>query len=603
MSNQTFSKAGGGTIDPVLASVIANRVRSINREMNDSLMRCARSALIAVARDFSGGILTADGSLLSVANSLPAHLLGSGTQCRSLNERHPDLAEGDAFLHNDPYEGATHPADVVVMVPVFVDGKHTFTTCVLAHQADIGNRVPSTYVPTAVDVYNEGALIFTATQVQRDYEDIDDIITLCRRRIRVPDQWYGDYQAQIGAARLAERRLQEICEKYGVETVLEHLAWWVDYGEEMMAEAIRRLPAGSAEASVWHDPIEGILPDGFEVTAAVTVDPEAARITVDLTKNGDCVDCGLNLSETTARVPAIQGALNCVPERIPVNEGSFRRIDVLLRDGSAIGRPTFPHSCSVATTNLMCRATIAVYLAFAKLGDGHGLAGAGLGMSAGWGVIAGKDRRFGTPYVNQLFTSSSGGPAGPSWDGWVNAGSTGGHGMLLRDSVEVLEAKYPIQVDAVRLIPGSGGAGRFRGGPGEETIFGPRFEQMDLAVMADGQQNPPDGVHGGEPGLAGATFLIEADGSEEVVPGVTQTVLQPGQRIRAIDNGGGGYGLPLERDPARVLLDVYDGYESEQRARDVYGVVLAGSLEDESLSVDEGATELLRQRMRGEVAA
>lgn len=603
MNDQGTSKPADAKIDPVLASVIANRVRSINREMNDQLMRSARSALIAIARDFSGGILTADGSLLSVANSLPGHLLGSGAQCRSLLERHPDVKEGDAFLHNDPYDGGTHPADVVAMVPVFVEGRHIFTACVLAHQADIGNSVPSTYVPAALDVYNEGALIFTSTQVQRDYEDIDDIITMCRSRIRVPDQWYGDYRAQIGAARLAERRLKEVCDKYGVDTVIEHLGWWVEYGEQMTIEAIKKLPAGSAEATVWHDPIEGILPDGFEVNAKVTVDPEAARITIDLTENGDCLDCGLNLSETTSRVPAIQGALNCIPDRLPVNQGSFRRFDVLLRDGAAIGRPTFPHSCSVATTNLMCRATIAVYLAFAKLGKGQGLAGAGLGMSAGWGVIAGKDRRFGAPYVNQLFTSSAGGPASPTSDGWVNAGATGGHAMLLRDSVELLEAKYPIQVDAVRLVPGSGGAGEFCGGPGEETIFGPRFDPMDLAVMADGQKNPPDGVHGGEPGIAGATYLIEPDGTEEVMPGVIQTILQPGQRVRAIDNGGGGYGSPLDRDPERVLLDVYGGFESEERARDVYGVVLTGSSDDETLAVDEAATTLLREERRSGVPA
>lgn len=601
MSQETKMGETERKVDPVLASVIANRIRSINREMNDQLMRSANSALIAVARDFSGGILTAEGSLLSVANSLPGHLLGAGAQCRSLLRHHPDVREGDAFLHNDPYDGGSHAADVVAMVPVFIGGKHVFTACVLAHQADIGNALPSTYVPTALDVYNEGALIFTSTQVQRDYEDIDDIIRMCRRRIRVPDQWYADYRAQIGAARLAERRLKEVCDKYGVDTVVDHLSWWLDYGEQMVADAIGRLPAGTAEASVWHDPIDGILPDGFEVTAKVTVDPEAAKITVDMTDNGDCLDNGLNLTEYSARVPGMLGSLNCIPERVPVNEGSFRRIEVLLRDGSAVGRPTFPHSCSVATTNLMCRAMIAVYQAFAKLGDKQGLAGAALAMSAGWGVIAGKDRRFGTPYINQLFACSAGGPAAPKADGWVNAGATGGHAMLLRDSVEVLEAKYPIQVDAVRMLSGSGGAGEYRGGPGEETIFGPRFDRMDLAVMADGQKNPPEGVQGGHSGLAGATYLLHQDGSEEVMPGVIQTVLEPGQRVRAIDNGGGGYGSPLDRAPERVLRDVYEGFEDPERARSIYGVMLIGSIEDDSLTVDEEATERLRGEMREQI--
>ncbi len=580
-------------VDRVLAAVIVNRVRSINREMNDALMRSARSALIAIARDFSGGILTAEGSLLSVANSLPGHMLGSGRQARSLLEHHPDLREGDAFLHNDPYEGGTHAADVVVMVPVFVDGAHRFTVAVLAHQADIGNSVPSTYMPAARDVYNEGALIFTATQIQRGYEDIDDVIRMCRKRIRVPDQWYGDYLAQVGAARLAERRLKELCAKYGVDTVLRHLAWWTGYGESMMADAIRRLPAGVAECDVWHDPLDPVLPDGFRVRARVEVDPAAAMVRVDLTDNGDCLDCGLNLSETTSRIGAVQGVLNCIPERVPINEGSFRRIEVELRDGSAVGRPTFPHSCSVSTTNLLCRLTIAVHGAFAKLGDGHGLAQSGLGMSAAWGVIAGQDPRFGRPYVNQLFTGFAGGPATPHADGWVNSGATGGHAMLLRDSVEVLESKYPIHVDAVRIVPGSGGAGRFRGAPGEEVILGPRFAPMDLAVMADGQVNPPAGVHGGHAGVPGATYLL-SDGGERPLPGVIQTVIQPGERVRSIDNGGGGYGPPHERDPERVLQDVLRGFETVERARSVYGVALVGFVADETLAVDVEETRRLR---------
>ncbi|UGS38557.1 hydantoinase B/oxoprolinase family protein [Capillimicrobium parvum] len=482
------------------------------------------------------------------------------------------------------------------MVPVFIEGVHRFTVCVLAHQADIGNSLPSTYMPTARDVYNEGALIFTATQVQRDYRDIDDIIRMCRRRIRVPDQWYGDYLAQVGAARLAERRLKEVCGKYGVESVLHHLSWWTDYGETMMADAIRRLPAGVVTEEVWHDPIDGVLPDGFRVRVKLEVDPAEAMIRVDLTDNGDCLDCGLNLTETTSRIGAVQGVLNCIPERVPINEGSFRRIEITMRDGAAIGRPAFPHSTSVATTNLLCRLSIAVHGAFAKLGDGHGLAQSGLGMSAGWGVIAGKDRRYGgTPYVNQLFTGFAGGPAAPRVDGWVNSGSTGGHAMLLRDSVEVLETKYPIQVDAVRMLPGSGGAGRFRGAPGEEVVFGPRFDAMDLAVMADGQVHPPAGVHGGEAGVAGATFLVEPDGTESRLPGVVQTVLEAGQRVRAIDNGGGGYGPPHERDPRRVLRDVREGYETVQRARDVYGVVLTGTVDDDTLAVDDEATRALRE--------
>lgn len=583
-------------VDPVLAAVIANRMKSINREMNESLMRSARSAIIAMARDFSGAILTAEGHLVSVANSLPGHMLGTGLQVASLKRHHPDLREGDAFLHNDPYEGATHAADLVVMTPVFVDGIHRFTLTLLAHQADIGNSEPTTYMAEAVDVYNEGALIFTATQVQRDFDDIEDIVRMCRKRIRVPEQWYGDYRAMIGAVRIAERRVKEMATKFGIDTVLSHLAWWADYGEKMMIEAIRKLPAGSAEYEIWHDPAGASMPEGFRVRVKLEVDPVAAIVRVDLTDNGDCMANGLNLSENTAIMGATQAVLNCLPDRVPLTAGSFRRIEVKIREGSAIGKPTFPHSCSVATTNLLCRLTMAIHAAFAKLGDGHGAAESGLGMSAGWGVIAGVDRRFGgAPYVNQLFTGFAGGPATAHADGWVNSGSTGGHAMLLRDSIEVLESKYPMQVTSLRVIPGSGGAGHFRGAPGEEFILGPRFDAMSIGVAADGQVNPPQGVQGGGAGIAGATYLVETDGTETKLPGLIQTVIQPGQRIRSIDNGGGGYGDPHQRDPHKVLLDVLRGFETLERAKTCYGVVLSGAAEDETLEVDEAATRELRE--------
>ena len=165
---------------------------------------------------------------------------------------------------------------------------------------------------------------------------------------------------------------------------------------------------------------------------------------------------------------------------------------------------------------------------------------------------------------------------------------------MLRDSVEVIESKYPIHVDSLRVLAGSAGAGRQRGGPGEEFIFGPRFDKMTMGVAADGQVNPPLGVRGGGAAVAGATYFIDVDGSERQLLGLVQTSLGPGQRIRSIDNGGGGYGPPTERSAQLVLKDVLRGFETVERARDVYGVVLNGGVDDESLAVDEAATATLR---------
>src|ERR1700722_10663749 len=172
-------------LDPVTLAVMANRIDGIVREMSNTLQRAGRSAVINSARDFSCAITTADNHLFSSAEGLPVHIFGSHLQSKAMCDLHGDLAEGDAFLHNDPYLGNTHPADHAILVPVFYEGQHVFTACAKAHKADCGDALPTTYMPGARDLYEEGALIFPCVQVQRAYQDVDDIIRMCRMRIRV----------------------------------------------------------------------------------------------------------------------------------------------------------------------------------------------------------------------------------------------------------------------------------------------------------------------------------------------------------------------------------------------------------------------------------
>jgi N-methylhydantoinase B len=136
-----------------------------------------------------------------------------------------------------------------------------------------------------------------------------------------------------------------------------------------------------------------------------------------------------------------------------------------------------------------------------------------------------------------------------------------------------------------------------RGAPGSEIVYGPRHDPMTIVVSCDGQVHPPQGVRGGQAGPAAATFKVAADGHETKLPGVVECVLQPGEWIRGVDCGGGGYGNPLERDPARVLRDVVERWETAARAFDVYGVVLSGAIEDDTLAVDVDATKARRQSL------
>lgn len=576
--------------DPILMAVLANRLNAIVREMSNTLLKTARSAVLAVVRDFSCSIVTGDNRLLCPGEGLPVHIFGSSLQSQSMCDLHLDLAPGDAFLHNDPYLGNTHPADHTVIVPVFVEGVHLFTTIAKAHQADCGNSIPSTYHAYAKDIYEEGALVFPCVRVQKNFKDVDDIIRMCKRRIRVPEQWYGDFLAEIGAARIGERRLLELTQRYGVETIKAFFAEWFAYSERRMVDAIKKMPDGKLSNTTVYDPLPPILPEGLPIRVDVAVDTTNGYIDVDLTHNADNMAFGLNASVACATSNAMCGVFNCMDPDVPHNAGSFARIRVHLRDGCVTGVPKFPHSCSMATTNIGDRLVNVTQAAFAAIGDGHGLAEGAIGMGAGAGVISGIDWRRNGPFINQEWLITNGGPGTPTTDGWLNYGLPVAAGLMYRGSVEVDESKYPILVKQLRVMLGGGGAGRFRGAPGSELVYGPRKDPMTVVISCDGQVNPPQGVRGGQAGPPAATYKISRDGAVEKLPGVIEFRLEPGEWVRGLDAGGGGYGDPLKRDPARVCHDVPERWETAARAHEVYGVVLTGAAEDDSLAVDESAT-------------
>ncbi|MBA3451247.1 MAG: hydantoinase B/oxoprolinase family protein [Chloroflexia bacterium] len=586
------------SLDPVLLAVIANRLDTIVREMENTLLRTGRSAVLNMARDFSCALITGDNRLLASAEGLPVHVIGMEFLAEAVTELHDDIREGDAFLHNDPYLGNTHPADHVILAPVFFEGKHLFTAAAKAHQADCGNANPTTYMPFARDIYEEGGVIFPAVRVQRDYEDIADVIRMCRRRIRVPDQWYGDYLAMVGAARIGENRLKALVAKYGVATMEQFVEEWFDYSERRVAHVIAQMPEGTITGHGRHDPF-GPLPDGIPINVTVSIDPDAGTIDIDLTDNIDCVPAGVNESRTCAMNNVMTGVFNSIDPDIPHNAGTFRRIHVRLRENCVVGIPRFPHSCSVATTNVGERLVVTTQKAFADAWDGYGLAEGACGIGPAYAVVSGVDwRKNDDPYVDQKFLGSQGGPAGPEIDGWVTYGNAVTNGLMFRDSVEIDEQKYPIRVSEIRVRPDSEGAGRRRGAPGFRVAYGPKHDEMRAFYVTDGHHFPPRGVRGGGDGAPSLPFKLTTDGQEEPLPPIASTDLQAGELLLHLLSGGGGYGDPLARETERVRGDVLSGFITFERARDVYGVVFANTELTDGLAVDGDATRRQRERLR-----
>ncbi len=579
-------------MDPVLLAVLSRRLDAIARKMQHTLVRSSRSGVISSGHDCSCCLLTADAELLSAAQTIPIHVMsGADAMARSMANLHPDLRAGDAFLHNSPYLGCTHAADLTVLVPVVDDeGRHQFTMLAKAHQADIGNARPTTYMAEARDLYEEGAVIFPAVRIQRDHQTIDDIVRLGMARIRAPEQWRGDLLALIGAARAGEADILELAAEVGWADLQAFARAWLDYSEGRMHEVVAALPRGRATGESRHDPFPGTPEEGVRVRATVELDPAEGRIAVDLRDNLDCLPCGLNLSEACARSSALIGVFNAIGRDVPANAGSVRRVTVLLREGCVVGIPTPETSCSVATTNLADRVVNAVQMAMAALPGDLGMAEAGAIEGPAGAVISGLDqRRGGRSYINQMALAGTAGAASPREDAWLTMGNACTAGMWMMDSAEVSELKYPLRVIERRLMTDSEGAGRFCGAPACRVAYEPIGGSLRIAYACDGSANPANGVAGGLSGAPAKQWLRGPSGEQVDLPAVGDLTLQPGESVVAVTTGGGGYGNPLERETERVGHDVREGSITAERARAVYGVVCDGGG-----SVDAEQSALLR---------
>lgn len=611
-----LASLASGKVDPYLMIILPRMFESITREMSFTLEKTARSNVIAISRDFSSGIITGDGRLFMIEEGLPVHI---GTLHLSVQETlkfFDDLAPGDCILNNCPFTGNTHHADFTIMVPVFYEDELIFWAVNRAHQADVGAPIPTTYPFPAKDIYEEG-LHFPCVRVQRNYKDVKDILRICKMKIRVPEQWYGDYMGQVAAARRGERRIIELCEQYGVDTLKAFVEEWFDYSEKLMIEEIRKIPKATIEHEIKHDPpimfpsgpysmpeTTPPVAEGIPLRVKIDINPDEARITVDLRDNIENQPFGFNMTYATTLAAVYTGIFNNLGE-VPHNEGALRRIEVKLDEGKIVGKPRFPVGTSIASTNLCDRLVDLITSAFAKLGPPWGKAESNTGMGIGTGVISGYDwRRPGTPgeinYINQLIPAGPMGAGGAVYghDGWCTYGIPVAAGVLHGESIELSEQRFPLMFMEYEIVPDGHGAGKWDGAPSVRGLIRIRKYPMTIAYISDGRVFPPRGVLGGGDGRPYEAKKIDIQGREIDLLPMGVEVFQPGELVKTIYPGGGGYGNPLERDPELVRIRVRDGWVSAKRALEVYGVVLKNTEDPEKIEVDNEATIRLREEMK-----
>lgn len=603
-------------IEPYMMTVLCKRLESIAREMTNTTLKSARSGIMNMARDFSCSILTGDGKILFTSEGLPMHMANTDLAVQYILETFgADIHEGDNFLHNSPYHGATHHADLTHITPVFVEGELLFFVINRGHQADIGNHLPTTYYVEPRDIYEEGAMNWPGVRVQRNYQDIEDIIRMAKMRIRVPEQWYGDYLAQLGSCRVAEKRLQELCAAYGKDYIKAFVDAYMEYSETLMVSVIKQLPKAHLEYSTTHDPYPGMQDEevrahGIPLHMSVDIDPDEGYIHVDVSNNRPSVKGGLNMSKATTLAGVTTGIIGAIAPELPTNDGVFKRFKIKMGKNQVVGESDHPVSMSVSTTNVAERVVSMSGAILEGLGEQMGIAEHGYAGSYANAVIAGKDpRKNDAPYVNQLSNGAPGGGALYGYDGWLTLGSASGGGLMQIDSIEMSELKYPILIKSRAILKDSQGFGRWCGAPGKKVELLQRFNEGSWIGRSDGHYFPAKGIHGGCSGKpahmykrsvndVSAMWEGEEDVDSTILPHMNGPVmLHPETEIIISEgNGGGGYGNPLERDPQQVLRDVREEWISLGTARNIFGVVL--NTESEVYKVDVEATRVWRDQLR-----
>jgi N-methylhydantoinase B len=279
---------------------------------------------------------------------------------------------------------------------------------------------------------------------------------------------------------------------------------------------------------------------------------------------------------------------------VPRNAGSYRRIRIQLRENCCVGIPRHPASCSLSTTNLASKVGNATQTAIAELAQGFGLAESGTIVPASMAVISGTDPRYGdAPFINSLFLMHTGGAGAPTADAWLTTVHIGDLGLCYIDSVELDELRYPIRVLARGIVADSEGAGEYRGAPSGFCEYSAVGTKVEAWFASDGTENAPKGIRGGGTGGRAAQFKRSLSGDLVALEPCGGVVLEPGESIYCLCCGGGGYGDPMQRDAARVALDVAEGWVSPARAAATYGVAV-----DAKGHIDRAATEGMRNRPR-----
>lgn len=550
-------------IDPVTLAVLKGRLEQLADEMDATLFRSAFNPIIAEAHDASHGLYHRDtgATLVQGKSGLPVFVGVMAFAVKAVIDnarRDGDLADGDIYIFNDPYEGGTHLSDFKLVRPYFRDGKLFCFLASVGHWHDVGGNVPGNYNPVATEIFQEGMYIPPVKLCVKGALR-QDIVDILQANSRQPGSLYGDLNGQLNALDLGARRLDALLEAYGTTLMEEAFAELTARAARLMRANIAELPDGTFSCDDFLDN-DGIVDTPLRI--ALDIRKSGDRLTLDFSRSAPACAGPVNIARSTA-IAACYVALKHVFQDVPANAGVLEPIDIVIPDGSILAA-TAPKPVGGYTETIL-RIGDVIFGALAKAAPDRSNGPAYGTINA---LSLAGHRRDGRRWV--MFSFFGGGHGGhPEGDG-LNHGNAPISTATI-PPIEILEAAYPVMFTQWALRPDSGGPGEHRGGLGAIYEIELLEEKAEVFLFGERGRFPPRGVAGGGDAALNRFQFEQDDGFHEppMASKIVGVTIKRGQHVRIESPGGGGYGPAERRDPAAVAADLRLGYvTSAGAARD-----------------------------------
>jgi len=511
------------TVDAVTLEVARNRFAAIAEEMGVVLRRTAYSPNIKERADCSAAVFISSGEMLAQAEHIPVHL-GSmpASVAAVIDLLGGDVAPGVQFAVNDPFQGGTHLNDLTLVRPVYRDGRLVGWAANRAHHADVGGEAPGSMPAHATRLDQEGCIVAPmVAAIDGVWES--GFLDRFMEATRTPDERIGDLSAQLGSNEAGSARLLEAIDAEGLRRHDEVTESLLDYGEARMRSALLALPDGEyrfEDVMEWGD---------ADLPIRVVVTVEGGLLRADFGGTAPQIEGNINAVEAVTRSCLYYAVRVATDPTVPANGGCYRPLSLDVPAGCLVGAAP---PAAVAAGNVETSQRIADTLlgALAQAAPGR-VPAAGQGTMNN--VLIGSG---GTVYYETVAGGEGGTPQRPGQSG-MHTGMTN----TRNTPIESVETHYPFRIAATHLRRGSGGDGLHPGGEGivREIEF---LEPATVSLMGERRRHRPWGLAGGGPGATGEDWLIHRNGASERLPGKVTFEAEPGDRLRVLTPGGGGWG-------------------------------------------------------------